>query len=184
MTDCALGRNTKSNTKATLADLAKRARKQHSGHLQSWMECAKTLAEAREIATHGEWLPFLEEAGIHRRTASRMLALAPFKLDTVSYLGGVGEALRRRDELPAAEAMLAEIAQAKAEIADLNVEIETKVGMLSDDERALWDKYISQCEAISGLKREIAAAMHKLADATREVKALRRRKKELEVALA
>ena len=175
---------TQSNTERTLTELAKRARKQHGLHLGSWMACAKTLAEARQIAAHGDWQPFLEKAGIHYRTAARMLLLAPFKCDTVSHLGGIGEALRRRDELPAIEAMLDEIAKLKAEIADHNVEIETKVAMLSEDERALWDRYVAACDEVRRLKGELAVVTAEIAEAQREIKPLRRRRKELEAALA
>ena len=53
------------------------------------------LLEARKVAEHGEWAPFLEQAGIPERTARRMLriARAGFNSVTVTELGGIRAAL-------------------------------------------------------------------------------------------
>lgn len=54
------------------------------------------LVEAKALVKHGQWLPFLKEAGIPERTAQRYMTLADARLnsDTVSLLGGVVPALR------------------------------------------------------------------------------------------
>ena len=51
------------------------------------------LAEARGLASHGEWGPFLKQADVPVRTAQRMLKIAGagLKCDTVSHLGGTPE---------------------------------------------------------------------------------------------
>lgn len=84
-----------SNTSRALDSLADRAKVLHRQHVESWLECAGLLREARGLARHGEWLPFLDKAGIGQRTGQRMLRLADagFKCDTVSRLGGIGAAL-------------------------------------------------------------------------------------------
>ena len=79
------------NSDAILDELAERAASLHQRALDSWIECAYVLLEAREIAEHGQWLQFLQHAGISERTAQRMLRLARagLKSDTASDLGGV-----------------------------------------------------------------------------------------------
>ncbi len=60
----------------------------------------RSLVEAKGMVAHGEWLPFLKQAGIHERTAQRLMALADaiaesnLKSDIVSDLGGVTPTLR------------------------------------------------------------------------------------------
>ena len=60
------------------------------------MDAGAALVEAKALAGHGGWLPFLERAGIAERTAQRYMRLASSGLepDTVSDLGGVVGALR------------------------------------------------------------------------------------------
>ena len=65
-----------SNAGPILAELAERAGQHHSDSAASWLKCAGVLAEARKIAQHGTWRPFLRDAGIPARTASRMLDFA------------------------------------------------------------------------------------------------------------
>lgn len=81
------------------------------------LEAGRALVEAKSLVRHGGWLPFLAEAGIHERTAQRLMTLAEsdLKSDTVSDLGGVTSALRflrRRHEIVA---LLAEAAKALAD---------------------------------------------------------------------
>ena len=85
----------KTNSGVMLAELAVRARQQHGASIKAWMETANTLLEARKIAEHGDWLPWLKFVGIDRRTASNMVRLAELglKWETVSHLGGVRAAL-------------------------------------------------------------------------------------------
>lgn len=56
----------------------------------------EALSEAKALAKHGEWLPFLKAAGVPERTAQRYMRLAASRLksDTVTVLGGIGAALR------------------------------------------------------------------------------------------
>jgi hypothetical protein len=63
---------------------------------ESAIAAGHALIEAKSLVRHGEWLPFLAEAGIHERTAQRYIALAEGNLqsDTVSLLGGPTAALR------------------------------------------------------------------------------------------
>ena len=53
------------------------------------------LIEAKSMLKHGEWLPWLDDAGIPVQTAQRAMKLAGygFKNDTLSYLGGLAGAL-------------------------------------------------------------------------------------------
>lgn len=53
------------------------------------------LIEAKELVQHGEWLPFLKQAGIPERKAQRCMTLARsnLKSDTVTDLGGITGAL-------------------------------------------------------------------------------------------
>ena len=54
------------------------------------------LLTAKEQLPHSDFLPFLERAGLEPRTAQRWMALARtgWKCDTVSLLGGIGQALK------------------------------------------------------------------------------------------
>jgi hypothetical protein len=59
------------------------------------IEAGHALIEAKSLVKHGDWLPFLKEAGTPERTAQRYIALANsgLKSDTVSDLGGIRAAL-------------------------------------------------------------------------------------------
>ena len=62
---------------------------------QAYLDCGAALIEAKAGCGHGEWLPWLAGAGIPKRTAQRMMALAEsgMKSDTVTHLGGIRRAL-------------------------------------------------------------------------------------------
>lgn len=81
-------RAAESNTRLTLDDLAARARGKYQRSNREWLECAGLMLHAREVAKHGEWLGFLRDAGIPRRTASRMLdfARADIQMGHVAHL--------------------------------------------------------------------------------------------------
>ena len=83
------------NVRAQLEALAERAGRSYGAALESWIETAYTLHEARAIAGRGEWGPFLEHAGIPERTAQNMIRLAKagLKPETISGLGGIRETL-------------------------------------------------------------------------------------------
>jgi hypothetical protein len=53
------------------------------------------LIEAKADCRHGEWLPFLNRAGVPERKAQRLMTLArsEMKSDAVSDLGGIKPAL-------------------------------------------------------------------------------------------
>jgi hypothetical protein len=59
-------------------------------------ECGHALIEAKALVRHGDWLPFLESAGIAERTAQRWMKVAASLIgsDTVTDLGGIIPALR------------------------------------------------------------------------------------------
>ena len=96
----------KTNTQAALNKLAARASELHGQSVKAWMDCAATLAEAHEIADHGQWLSFLEQAGIGIRTSQRMLRIAKagLKYDTMTHLGGVSATLDYLSAVDAARA--------------------------------------------------------------------------------
>jgi hypothetical protein len=54
------------------------------------------LVEAKSLVQHGEWLPFLKQAGVPERTAQRYMALSRsgLKSDIVTDLGGISAALQ------------------------------------------------------------------------------------------
>lgn len=79
-----------------LSDLAGRVREAASAMQRASKEAAecalaagRLLIEAKEECRHGEWLPFLDKAGMHERQARRLMQLARSGLtsDTVSDLG-------------------------------------------------------------------------------------------------
>ena len=86
----------KSNRLSVLAgDVAgavKRYERASAEAVDAYLEAGRLLAEAKEAADHGEWLPFLEAAGVKARTAQRMMRLSGSGLTcaTVAHLGGVG----------------------------------------------------------------------------------------------
>ena len=51
-----------SNSVAVLHDLSRQAKRLHGRSIEAWVECAGVLLEARTVARHGEWLPFLAQA--------------------------------------------------------------------------------------------------------------------------
>ncbi|TPN45305.1 DUF3102 domain-containing protein [Mesorhizobium sp. B1-1-9] len=86
----------------SLADLAERVRQAAADSIaaertsvSSAMDAGQMLVDAKAACQHGQWLPFLDRAGIHERRARRLMQLARSGLetDTVSDLGGVGAAL-------------------------------------------------------------------------------------------
>ena len=85
-----------SNSEIILGELAERAGRLYGKSVVAWIDTAYLLLEARKVAEYGEWLPFLEHAGIPLRTAQRMLRIAEagHKSDTVSRLGGIRATLQ------------------------------------------------------------------------------------------
>jgi hypothetical protein len=79
----------------TVRELIAGACAAHMDSINKALEAGQHLVEAREECKHGEWLPFLERAGIHERQARRLMQVARsgLKSDTVSDLGGIKGAL-------------------------------------------------------------------------------------------
>jgi hypothetical protein len=67
----------------------------HKESVRKAMEAGERLIEDKEGCKHGDWLPFLERAGVNERKAQRYMKIASSNLesDTVSDLG-IGGALR------------------------------------------------------------------------------------------
>ena len=59
--------------------------------IEQAQEVGRLLCEAKDHCQHGQWLPFLERAGLSERKAQRWMKLHRGRLqsDTVSLLGGV-----------------------------------------------------------------------------------------------
>jgi hypothetical protein len=85
-----------------LGDLAERIRLANDAAtaanltaIEKTIESGRLLLRAKDACKHGEWLPFLERAGVEERTAQRHMKLAKSELksDMVSDLGGVVAAL-------------------------------------------------------------------------------------------
>lgn len=92
----------------SLADLAERAKEAHSAYTladqtsaEKAIEAGHLLLEAKAECRHGEWLPFLNRAGLAERKAQRFMALARsgLKPSAVSDLGGITAALRWLQDL-------------------------------------------------------------------------------------
>lgn len=60
--------------------------------IEKALEAGHALVSAKDDCKHGEWLPFLERAGVQERKAQRLMKLAKsgLKSDTVSDLGIMG----------------------------------------------------------------------------------------------
>ncbi|MGB6118524.1 MAG: DUF3102 domain-containing protein [Mesorhizobium sp.] len=58
-------------------------------------EAGRKLVSAKAECKHGQWLPFLDRAGVQERKAQRLMKLASsgLKSDTVTDLGGITRAL-------------------------------------------------------------------------------------------
>jgi hypothetical protein len=81
-----------------------------SSAIEAALAAGAALCEAKDACRHGEWLPFLETAGVPERKAQRYMRLAKsgLKSDTASDLGGIKAALRwlERLQLPGTDEYL------------------------------------------------------------------------------
>ncbi|MEJ5025947.1 DUF3102 domain-containing protein [Brucella anthropi] len=88
-----------SNVMADLAEQVKEtvlaSKDAHRQSIEKAIDAGYQLVRAKSCCQHGEWLPFLERAGVHERQAQRLMKLAQacLKPDTVSDLGGIKAAL-------------------------------------------------------------------------------------------
>ena len=119
------------NVQTELKALAERARRSYGAAIENWCETAFTLKEARAIAAHGDWTPFLNHAGIPIRTAQNMLKIANagLKYETVSCLGGIRETLEALAASPKGVRLL--VAR-HARIAQLTTSLSTARSSLMD----------------------------------------------------
>ena len=100
---------TGSNSGHILAELAERTAKLFRRSTADALACGYLLLQAREIADHGAWLPFLRDAGIPARSAQRLMRVAEYvgddqdRDDILSHLGVTRtlEFLRARDRATA-----------------------------------------------------------------------------------
>jgi hypothetical protein len=69
--------------------------------IEAALDAGAKLCEAKASCGHGDWLPFLDAAGVPERKAQRYMRLARsgLKSDTVSDLGGIKAALRWLEQL-------------------------------------------------------------------------------------
>ena len=174
---------TSSNTGPVLAELAERAARHYSRSTESWLACADVLLEARGLAGHGEWLPFLAQAGIPARTAQRMirLARAGIEMRHVTHLGGIATTL---ELLAAYPGSVAELVALDQQAEELREQIAIREANMSPEERVLWEEALADLREIRRLKRELNGWQSKHAEAQRENKALRRHHKELDKEIA
>jgi hypothetical protein len=80
---------------ADLADLQREIVSHEISGAEKTIAAGKLLIEAKALAGHGAWLPFLTEAGVSARTAQRYMRLAasPLNATLVTHLGGITDAL-------------------------------------------------------------------------------------------
>ena len=72
------------NSSAVLFELSERAGTLFRKSNADALACGRVLLEARGIAKHGSWSAFLTDAGIHPRTANRLMRVAEFVGDSVA----------------------------------------------------------------------------------------------------
>ena len=154
---------------ARLTALAERAGRSYGAALESWLETAVVLKEVRAIAGHGEWLPFLDSAGIPARVAQRMLRIADIgaKYDSKSYLeavkalGGIEATL---DALAASPKKVRELVARHNRIAELKAALEATRDALVD---------LEERDALMGISPENAKHIDQLAGLQAERRELR-----------
>jgi len=90
-----LSNNALADRAETVRELIAASDAAHMESINKALEAGQHLLAAKEECKHGEWLPFLERAGIHERQARRLMQIVRAKLtsDTVSDLGGIKGAL-------------------------------------------------------------------------------------------
>jgi hypothetical protein len=87
-----------SNTSPLLMELAEKIKAANEAVLvasrttaEKAIEAGWLLCKAKAICAHGDWLPFLSQAGVHKRQAQRLMQIAASGLEMrhVSLLGGI-----------------------------------------------------------------------------------------------
>ena len=91
--NCATPSSGTSNSAVSLLELAERAAKLFRRSTADALACGRLLLQARQIADHGAWLPFLRNAEIPARSAQRLMRVAEYvgddqdRDDILSHLG-------------------------------------------------------------------------------------------------
>ena len=184
-----------SNVQAQLRALAERAIRSYGAAIENWCETAFTLKEARNIAAHGDWGPFLDHAGIPMRTAQNMLKIANagLKSEIVSHLGGIRETL---DALAASPKKVQQLVVRHARIAELEAALDTARADLGDlgEREAIMEiapgnaKHFEELAGLQAERRELRAAVNtakvERAAAEAEGKRLRKQAGKAEAELA
>lgn len=172
-----------SNSLTVLADEVREAfgryRQRNLAAIEAYLEVGRKLNEAKPLAGHGNWLPFLERAGVGKHTAQRAMriARAGLKNDTVQFLGGIRAALEFSDEqLSRIAELAAERAALAAEIEALKVECDRLKAEAGDDPAVTerLDRLAAQRREIARLQAGVAAAQAARSAAERECRQLRR----------
>ena len=193
----------KSNSRRTLEDLAVKARKANELYdfhrargVDAYLEAGRALCDAKALVKHGEWLPFLERAGIPVRRAQRQMRLADIGLknDTVTFLGGVGATLAMSAREIAKARKLEEdifLERRRLEEAEAtHTALEERLAVMLEDidnwspeRRERWDAFLAlQAEAreLTGKLRQCQAARREAESINngyrKEAKAIRRDK--------
>ena len=78
-----------------VCDAVPRFRTGQFAAIEAAIDGGKMLALARAKCGHGDWIPWIERAGLTRPTANRWIRLAELGLtaEEVQALGGIGAAL-------------------------------------------------------------------------------------------
>ena len=81
----------------------RRHREAERDAIQAAVNAGEMLNEAKELCSHGEWLPRLASIPLNPRTAQRWMRLSCIgvKCDLVSHLGGIDATLRLWAKMPA-----------------------------------------------------------------------------------
>ena len=131
----------------------------------------RNLLRARQLARHGEWLPFLDTAGIAERTAQRLMGFVR------TMDAGERAAVSLLALLDSPTDIEAERATLKAWIDEL----EAEVGGLSK-ELAIRKMFPTAEARIKALEAEVDALRSTAASLQREIDVLKRQKRTLEAA--
>ncbi len=177
-----------SNSLATLSALAARAKKHYSNHLVEWMTCAATLQEARTICPHGQWLPFLKEAGVPKSTAHRMITIAEsgLQMSHVGHFGGIAATLyflsHDRGKVDRMVEVMDRIAELDARIFELDGAIDNRDERLAimyesatPEQREWIDRGLEQLATITANKRWINELLAEVQIGKRENAAIKRK---------
>ena len=168
-------------------------RRHDKGRIEAAIETGGYLMMAKDKLQHGDWLPWLERAGLQPRTAQRWMELADLGADAelVREYGGIRGALSKKREVRKCvrlQLQLDALEMEKAEIERENAKVRAEIyadgkceacggpspnADWHDCER--WRQFIAMQAEIRRLEGVLAHWMRKTAELQREEKALRKR---------